>query len=47
MRAGNCLLGLGEHWEGWGKGREGNGGKEESLTGPSGQGTGMSVSLPF
>lgn len=47
MRAGNCLLGLGKHWKGWGRGRKDNGGKEEGLTGPGGQGREMSVPLPL
>lgn len=47
MRAGNCLLGLEEHWKGWGRGRKDNEGKEESLTGSGGLGRGMSVSLPL
>lgn len=47
MRAGNCLGGLGEHWEGWaggGGGKKNNGGKEASGR-SQWQGRGASVSF--
>lgn len=47
MRAGNCLGGLGEHWEGWQRSRKDYGGREGGLTGPGGQGKGVSVPLPL
>ena len=40
MRAGNCLGGLGEPWEGWRRSRKDYGGREGGLTGPGGRGGG-------
>lgn len=46
MRAGKCLEGLGEHWEGWGRGRKDNGEKEGGVTGLGGRGEGCLSPFP-